>query len=287
MSSVGSRRPRSARSATRAGLTVLAAVVALLFLLPFWWLVVSAVRPESEIFAFLSPLSIYVLVPKTLSFESFAVLLEGQLGRTVFNSIFVAFLTVAFGLVINAAAAFALSVLRFPFRSLIFAVVVVSFMIPFDAIAIPLSQTFREWGLQNTYAGLVLPALGNGFAIFVLRQFFLGIPVELREAARVDGASWWTIFWRIYVPLTKPALIGAGLMLFLSQWHAYLWPLLVVTEPSMQIAPVALAQYIGQFKFTFGPMYAGSAVVSLIPAALLLVFQPYFVRSIASQGLKG
>jgi putative chitobiose transport system permease protein len=281
------RRLKLGGLATGAALTILAAAVALLFLLPFLWMVSSSVRPESEIFAFLSPLSIYVLVPKTFTLQSYAQLLDGQLGRTVFNSIFVAFLTVVFGLVINATAAFALSVLRFAFRSALFAIVVVSFMIPFDAIAIPLSQSFRDWGLQNTYASLVLPALGNGFAIFVLRQFFLGVPTELREAARVDGAGWWTIFWRIYVPLTKPALIGAGLMLFLSQWHAYLWPLLVVTEPSMQLAPVALAQYIGQFEFTFGPMYAGSTIVSLIPAVILLVFQPYFVRSIASQGLKG
>jgi putative chitobiose transport system permease protein len=207
-------------------------------------------------------------------------------GRTVFNSIFVTALTVVFGLMVSATAAFALSVLHFPLRSAVFAVVVISFMIPFDAIAIPLADTFRVVGLQNTYAGLVLPAIANGLAIFVLRQFFLGIPKEMVEAARVDGANWWTIFSRIYVPLSKPALISAGLLLFVGQWQAYLWPLLIVTEPSMQVAPVALAQFVGQYQSNFGTMFAGATIVSLIPAVILLSLQPYFVRSVSSQGLK-
>jgi ABC-type glycerol-3-phosphate transport system permease component len=267
-------------------LTVLAAVVALMFFLPFFWMVSSAFRPGEELFAFLSPLSPYALIPKTLTLENFAQLFGGQLGRNVFNSVLTTVLTVTFGLVICSAAAFALSVLRFPFRSAVFAVVVVSFMIPFDAIAIPLADTFRTLGLQNTYAGLVLPAIGDGLAIFVLRQFFMGIPQELKDAARVDGAGWWTIFWRIYAPLSKPALIGAGLILFLGQWQAYLWPLLIITEPSMQVAPVALAQFVGQFEFNFGAMFAGATIVSLIPAVILLSLQPYFVRSVSSQGLK-
>ena len=267
-------------------LTAVAAVVALLFFLPFAWMVTSAVRPGEEIFRFLSPLSVYSLIPKTLTAENFARLLNGEVGRTVFNSIFVTALTVVFGLMVSATAAFALSVLHFPLRSAVFAMVVISFMIPFDAIAIPLADTFRAVGLQNTYAGLVLPAIANGLAIFVLRQFFLGIPKEMVEAARVDGANWWTIFSRIYVPLSKPALISAGLLLFVGQWQAYLWPLLIVTEPSMQVAPVALAQFVGQYQSNFGTMFAGATIVSLIPAVILLSLQPCFVRSVSSQGLK-
>lgn len=267
-------------------LTVVAAAVALLFFLPFFWMVSSALRPGEEIFAFLSPLSPYSLIPRTLTLENYAQLFGGQLGRNVFNSVLTTALTVTFGLMICSTAAFALSVLRFPFRSAVFAIVVVSFMIPFDAIAIPLADTFRALGLQNTYAGLVLPAVGDGLAIFVLRQFFMGIPQEMKEAARVDGAGWWTIFWRIYAPLSKPALIGAGLLLFLGQWQAYLWPLLIVTDPSMQVAPVALAQFVGQYEFNFGQMFAGATIVSVIPAVILLSLQPYFVRSVSSQGLK-
>ena len=280
------RKSASRISVSRLVLTVVAAVVALLFFLPFAWMVTSAVRPGEEIFRYLSPLSVYSLIPKTITAENFARLVSGEVGRTVFNSVLVASLTVVFGLLVSATAAFALSVLRFPFRSAVFAAVVISFMIPFDAIAIPLADTFRVVGLQNTYAGLILPAIANGLAIFVLRQFFLGIPMEMVEAARVDGAGWWTIFWRIYVPLSKPALIGAGLLLFLGQWQAYLWPLLIVTDPSMQVAPVALAQFVGQYQSNFGTMFAGATIVSLIPAVILLSLQPYFVRSVSSQGLK-
>ena len=280
------RKGTSKISISRLILTAVAAVVALLFFLPFAWMVTSAVRPEEEIFRFLSPLSVYSLIPKTLTVGNFARLLNGEVGRTVFNSIFVTLLTVVSGLMVSATAAFALRVLHFPLRSAVFAVVVISFMIPFDAIAIPLADTFRAVGLQNTYAGLVLPAIANGLAIFVLRQFFLGIPKEMVEAARVDGANWWTVFSRIYVPLSKPALISAGLLLFVGQWQAYLWPLLIVTEPSMQVAPVALAQFVGQYQSNFGTMFAGATIVSLIPAVILLSLQPYFVRSVSSQGLK-
>ncbi|MCF2436167.1 carbohydrate ABC transporter permease [Streptomyces thinghirensis] len=133
-----------------------------------------------------------------------------------------------------------------------FAVILLSFMIPFDAIAIPLSATLRDWGLQNTYLGLMLPGIGNGLAIFLLRQFFLAVPRELVEAARMDGLGWWGVFWKIYLPLSRPALIGAGLTLFTFQWQSYMWPLLIGTEPSRQLGPIALSTLQGQLVVDYG-----------------------------------
>lgn len=123
-------------------------------------------------------------------------------------------------------------------------------------------------------------------AIFLLRQFFLGIPTELCEAAQVDGASWWTILFRVYVPLAQPALIGASLIFFVAQWQAFLWPLLVVSDPNLNLAPIALSQFLGQYNFDFGQLFAGAFVLSIIPVIILLPLQRYFTQSVATTGSK-
>jgi ABC-type glycerol-3-phosphate transport system permease component len=218
---------------------------------------------------------------------NFGRLLGGSFGRAIINSAGVTAATVIIGLAICATAAFALAVLEFPGRSVVFGLMVVSFLIPFDAIAIPLTTIFRNAGLQNSYIGLILPGIGNGFAVFLLRGFFQGIPIELAEAARVDGLGWWGLFLRIYLPLSKPALIGAGLILFVFQWQSYLWPLLIAPDPQYRVAPVAIAQLAGEHGVDFGGIFAGAVVTAGIPLVILLFFQRYFTESLASSGLKG
>jgi ABC-type glycerol-3-phosphate transport system permease component len=276
-----------ARGRTRVGSAALGALIALLFLLPFWWMVASALRTQSETFRTLSPVSVWTMLPRGATLDNFTRLFEGDFGRAILNSIVVAGASVAIGLVICATAAFALAVLQFPGRSAVFAIMVVSFLIPFDAIAIPLSSIFRDAGLADTYAGLILPGLANGFAVFLLRGFFMAVPAELAEAARVDGLGWWGIFLRIYLPLSKPALIGAGLILFVFQWQSYLWPLLIAPDPSMKVAPVAIAQFAGQYGVDFGRIFAGSVLTALVPLLVLLFFQRYFTHSVSASGVKG
>lgn len=284
---LGPRRPNEPRRLVRlALLTPLAGLAALAFALPFVWLIGSALRPTADIFRFLSPLTLAALVPPTWSLESFRTLLAGPFPRSVLNLLVVAGATVIAGGLVCAMAAFGLSVPRYRGREALFALVVVSFLVPFEAIAVPLSELFRSWHLDNSYAGLVLPGIGNGLAIFLLRQFFLGIPSELREAAVVDGAGWWTIFWGIYLRLSAPALVAAGLILFVFQWQAYLWPLLIVSHPELDVAPVALAKALGQFDFDFGQIFAGAAIIAAIPVAILLPLQRFFTQSVARSGLK-
>lgn len=277
---IASTRPRR--------LLVTAAVwlAGLAFVLPLLWMLTSSFRTSEDIFGSLSPLSWRLFVPRQVTGGNYATLATGEFGLSVVNSVIVAGVTVAVGLVICAMAAFALSMLRFRGAALVFSIVVLSFLVPFDAIAVPLAVLFRDWQLSNTYAGLILPGLANGLAIFVLRQFFLGIPVELAEAARVDGMSWWGIFLRIYLPLSKPALIGAGFTLFLFQWGAYLWPLLIGTEPSKILGPIALANLSGQFGVDFGAIFAGAVLLTLAPLLVLLFFQRYFTASLSSTGIK-
>lgn len=267
-------------------LTALAIVISLLFVLPVLWLVASTFRSSSETFASSSPLSWSVLWPKQWTLDNVESAINSGFLVNVGNSVFVAAASVIVGLAISAMAAFALAVIPFRGRTVTFSVVVLSFLVPFEAIAIPLSQSFSQWGLSNTMIALILPGLGNGLAVFTLRQFFLGIPKSLAEAANIDGASWMQTFWYVYLPLSRPALIGAGLILFLFQWQAYLWPILVVSHQNLDLAPVAIAKSFGAFTSDYGRVFAETLVLVIIPAVVLLAFQRYFIASVASTGSK-
>lgn len=270
-------------------LTLVGIIVAWAFFWPVVWMTGSAFRPEKEIFEYFQPISIHTLIPSNYTLDNFRAAIEVGFGRAWFNSIVVSLASAALGLAITVPAAFALSVLRFRGRGLAFAILFVTFSVPFELVAIPLASSFRDWGLTNTYTGLILPGLANGFAILLLRQFFAGVPEQLKEAARVDGAGWFRIMLQIYVPLAKPALASAGLMLFIGQWQAYLWPLLVADKPEMQVGSVALANLqAGAVGGTqFGAIFAGAILLSIVPTVIMLSMQRVFVLSIASTGVKG
>ncbi|HYH32532.1 MAG TPA: carbohydrate ABC transporter permease [Pseudonocardia sp.] len=278
---------RSRGRGRRLALTVVAAAVGLAFILPAVWILVGSLRPTEDIFASLSPLSWSLFVPEQITFANYVNLFTGAgFGRALLNSVVVCVSTVVFGVVMCALAAYALSVLRFRGRGIVFVVVVVSFMVPFETIAIPLAGLFTDWQLDNTFLGLVLPGLGNGLAIFNLRQHFLGIPPSLREAAVVDGASEFRILTQIYLPLSGSALVNSALLIFLGQWTAYLWPLLITTDLDMFVAPISLARTFSEHAFDFGQNFAGAVLLSLVPAILMFVLQRFFTRSIAETGSK-
>ena len=270
----------------RAVLTGLGAVVGLLFLTPLLWAVSSSLRPGSEAFRYVNPLQWRTFVPEDPTLDNFARLGDTPLGPAIVNSLIVSGITVAVGLMICAMAAFGLSAIEFRGQKVVFTVVILSLLIPFDAIAIPLAGLFRDANLQNTFAGLILPGLGNGLAIFLLRQFFLAVPHELVDAGRVDGLGWWGIFYRIYLPLSKPALIGAGLTLFLFQWHAFVWPLLIGSDSDHTLGPIALANFTGRFSVDYGLLFAGAVVLIVIPLVIILSLQRYFIQSVSTSGIK-
>ncbi len=281
--STGQRRGRN----TSLIRTVLAAVIAAAFIIPAAWILINSFRPNQEILSSLTPLSWGLIIPSRLTLENYTGLLfEGGFSRALLNSLIVAVFSVLFGLIVSTLAAYALAVFSFPGRNAVFAVVVISFMVPFEAIAIPLSQQFTDWGLGNTLIGLILPGIGNGLAIFNLRQHFLGIPSSYREAAMLDGASEPRIVASVYVPMSSAALMNSALLIFLGQWTAYLWPLLLVTENELQVAPIALALTFGERSADYGQNFAGSILLSLLPALVLLVLQRFFGRVSISSGEK-
>ena len=261
-------------------------LLAAIFFIPLWWMAVSALRPGDAIFRYLSPLSPWSFLPREWTLENLIGIWSGAFGRSIFNSIYVTLVTVIGGLAVCSTAAFALAVIDFPFRRTVFMVMVISFLIPFDAIAVPLYGIMRMMNLQNTYTGLILPGIGNGLAVFLLRQFFLGIPKELREAAFVDGMGWFGVYWRIYLPLSGPAMLSAALILFVFQWQAYLWPLLIAPAPDYKVAAVAIAQFSSEYNANFGLIFAASLVISVIPMVVLTILQRYYSTSVASSGGK-
>jgi putative chitobiose transport system permease protein len=270
------------------GTTLLGIFVALAFATPAIWMLTSSLRPNREIFAYLSPLTIWSIVPTHLTLENIAGLLHGGFAGALANSLIATAITTILGLIIAIGAGFALAVLSFPGSRLLFAFFVIGFSVPFDAIAVPLSAEARSVGLENTYFGLALAGLGNGFAIYLLRQFFAAIPRALAEAALVDGAGWLRILVSIYLPLSKAPITAAGLILFVFQWQTYLWPLLMASDPNMQVGPVALAGLVSLSGVVdFSQMFAGALLLSVAPAGLMLWLQRYFVQSIARTGVTG
>jgi ABC-type glycerol-3-phosphate transport system permease component len=267
---------------------VAAVLLAVLFFLPIWWFTVGALRPAEDIFRYLSPLSWGTLWPINATLSNVIELMQGDFSIALLNSIYITVVAVAIGIVLTAMAGFALAVVPFRGRDTVFLIIVVSFLIPFDAIALPLFGIMLQAGLQNTYTGLILPGIGNGLAVFLYRQFFLGIPKELREAAIVDGMSMFGIFWRIYMPLSRPAIITAGLILFLFQWQAYLWPLLIAPDTDYKVAAVAITQFSDLVEGTnYSLIFSAAFFIAIIPMMIITYFQRYFTSSVASHGSKG
>jgi putative chitobiose transport system permease protein len=267
-------------------LTAVSVLIAAVFIMPAVWILVGSFRPNLEILTTMSPLSWRLFIPSTLTLENYTHLLGSGFSRGLVNSVIVCTASVLVGLLISSMAAYALAVFRFPGRNVVFAVIVVSFMVPFEAIAIPLAQQFTSWGLGNTLVGLILPGVGNGLAIFNLRQYFLGIPTSYREAAMLDGASEPRILFALYLRISGPALTNSAVLIFLGQWTAYLWPLLIISDNHYQLAPVALAGSFGEHAADYGQNFAGTVLLSLVPALSMLVLQRFFGRLSIGSGEK-
>ena len=284
----GATRGRTGnRPMVTAVLTAAAVVVSSAFILPAVWILIGSFRPTEDILSSMSPLSWQLFVPTDVTMDNYTrLLVDSGFSRALLNSAFVCIASVLIGLLVSAMAAYTLAVFRFPGRNLIFALVVISFMVPFEAIAIPLSQQFISWGLGNTLVGLILPGIGNGLAVFNLRQYFLGIPTSYREAAMLDGASEPRILFLLYLRISGPALTNSAVLIFLGQWTAYLWPLLVISNSRLQLAPVALASTFGERSADYGQNFAGTVLLALVPAISMLVLQRFFGRLSLTSGEK-
>jgi ABC-type glycerol-3-phosphate transport system permease component len=272
----------------RIGAHLLYCLVGVLFVLPLWWAFASSLRPLDEIFKFTSPFSINALFPEHIDWSAYVTIFaEKGFGGAVLNSLLVAVTTVLGGLIINGLAGFAFAVFQFPGRQILFFVTVLTFLVPFETISIPLYGVIKSLGWIDTYYALVVPGLANGVVIFLFRQFFGQIPRELAEAARLDGAGWLTILWKIYVPLSKPVIISAGLLLFLFQWEAFLWPLISTRSEQLRVIQVALAGFEQRYATLWNELFAASNVATFIPLLILLPLQRFYIQGVTASGFKG
>ncbi|GIE98705.1 carbohydrate ABC transporter permease [Paractinoplanes rishiriensis] len=250
---------------------------------PFLWMALSSLKPEAEIRA-VPP----TWWPHTFTLDNYRDLFARlDFPQYFANSALVAVLVTAGNLLFCSLLGYALAKLNFPGSRALFLTVLGMLMVPGMVTFVPQFVLVSNLGLANTYAGLVLPFLAGPFGVFLMRQFLLSIPDDLIEAARVDGAGEWRIFFRVVLPLCRPALATLGILTFLSSWNNFLWPLVVATTDDKYTLPVALALYsIGQNRIYFGLLLAGAVVVVLPVLIVFLVLQRHILRGIATTGLK-
>lgn len=278
------RRRVDRRAMTGRALTYTVLVVGLaVWLLPFVWMLLGSVKTQREILQ--RPPTWW---PQEFTWDNFAAWFgELNFGQFFGNSVIVALFTVLGNLVFCSMVGYALAKLDFPGKRALFVVVMVTLMVPGVVTFVPLFVMVSSLGLVNSYAALILPFVTTPLGVFLMRQFMLGIPDELLEAARIDGAGELRIFARIVMPLCGPPLATLGILTFLASWNNFLWPLVSAQTENMYTLPVALSLYsTGQNATDYGLLLAGSVLV-IAPIILLFVFlQRYFIQGIASTGLK-
>jgi ABC-type glycerol-3-phosphate transport system permease component len=206
--------------------------------------------------------------------------------RALFNTLFVGTTTAVFGLLMNSLAGFAFAIFDFKGKNILFAIVLVTFMMPFESIVIPLYVLIKGMGWFDTYQALIFPALANGLIIFLFRQFLSSIPRGLFEAALVDGASWLQVYYRIALPLAWPVIVTALLMMFNQIWESFFWPLVAAPTPEHVLIQIEIVRNINFDEAIWGRLFASSAVATLVPMVLFLSMQKYYVRSIVSSAFK-
>lgn len=276
----------SLRTRDRVARTVLYAILVLGLLAvagPFLWMALSSLKPEREI-RDVPP----TWWPETVTLDNF----RGLFSRLdfplyFFNSALVAALVMVGNLLFCSLVGYALAKLRYPGKRALFLAVLGMLMVPGMVTFVPQFVLVSNMGLTNTYAGLILPFLVGPFGVFLMRQFLQSIPDDLIEAARVDGAGEFRIFWRVVLPLCRPALATLGILTFLASWNNFLWPLVVATTEDKYTLPVALALYsVGENERNYGLLLAGAVVVVLPVLVVFLLLQRHFLRGIATTGIK-
>lgn len=271
------------------------AVLVLFFLFPLVFMLVSAFKgDEAQLLADMGSLKAFV-PHGDLSLQNF----RDVFARTPFlqalgNSLFTVSLTVTLGLLVNSMLAYALARLRFRGRSLLLSIIVAMIIVPFEAIAVPLLLLVNQlpwWdasvGWLDSYRVQIIPFIAHAFSVYLFYQFFVALPKDLEEAALMDGASRWRIYWSIVLPLSRPVIATVAVLQFLARWGDLLWPVMVVRGDEFATLPLAMQTFFGQFPRQWGDVMAFAAMATLPTLLLFIFFQRWFVRSAISSAIKG
>ena len=268
---------------TRVLLYTLLIIGALLSLFPMVWMVSASLMPTGEASTF--PPHFF---PTAVTFEHYVALFTRlSLGKYLFNSALIAIIVTGASLAINSMAGYAFAKLRFRGRDRVFRMLSAGLVLPTQVAMLPLFLLLKNMGLINTYMGVIIPGLASIFGIFLVRQYALAIPDEMLDAARVDGASEFRIFWSIVVPGILPILATLAIWTFLATWNDFMWPLIVLSDEAHYTLPVALANLSGEHVQDTELMMAGS-VITIIPVMLVFLFlQRYYIQGVMAGSVKG
>ncbi|MEK3717034.1 carbohydrate ABC transporter permease [Paenibacillus sp. FSL R7-0333] len=272
-------------------------LIAVVMFLPFYWSLLTSLKPDDEIFAM--PIQWF---PKHLTFEHYRKAFSTVPFALFFwNSLVLAVSGVLANLFFGSLSGYAFAKLRFRLNKPVFRVLLAAMMIPGIVTMIPTVYVMRHIpfaggndlfggggnGLMNSFWGIILPGASGSFAVFFMRQFFLTLPTDMLEMARIEGCGEFKIFWRIYLPLTRPALATLSIFTFQAGWNSFLWPMIVLNDPDKATIQMGLQAFSYNFQTDYGPMMAGALVAILPILVLFLALQRYFVQGIAFSGIKG
>jgi multiple sugar transport system permease protein len=255
------------------------------FVFPTWWMVTSSMKPIGEIFS-------VSLLPSDWTFDTYKQVFEMQpFGRQYFNSLYIAVIVTVGTMAVAAMAGYAFARIRFPGQNALFVVVLIGLLIPSEVTIVPLFQMFQSLGLTNTHWPLiVVPIFGAPcvLAIFIMRQFFVSLPAELEEAARMDGLGRAGMFYRVALPLARPALGAVAIFTFLHSWNLYLEPIVYLSTPDMFTLPQALTQFVDNYNGPLWNVQLAAATLTAVPILIVFVLaQRQFIEGLAHTGLKG
>lgn len=264
-------------------LHALLGVLVVVTLAPLWWMLVVSLSTAGEASPFAPR-----LLPAGVTFEHYLALFTRlDLARYVLNSAFLAGTVTLIALAINSAAGYAFAKLRFAGRDRIFRTLLAVLVVPAQVAMLPLFLMLRELGFINTYWGVIIPGAASVFGIYLMRQFALTIPDSLLDAARIDGASEFRVYWFVVLRLCRPILITLGIFTFMGTWNDFMWPLIVLTDRDLYTLPVALANLLGEHGQDTELMMAGAVLTVLPVMVMFLVLQRYYIEGLMAGGVKG
>jgi multiple sugar transport system permease protein len=269
-------------------LWLLGLAIAALWIMPFVWMVSTSLKFPGDV------MTVDIeWFPRRATFQNYIdMFVKYPLLRWMFNSVVVVVSGTALCVFTGAMAAYALARMRFPGRHILFLLYIASLMVPIEVYAVPMLFYMLKIGWANSYQALILPSVGNVFAVLIFRQFFLKFPSDLEDAARVDGASHFQIFWKIALPLARAPLIAATVIIFVLNWNSFLWPLLITFDSSMKTLPVGIAAFTPVSGSNtqiegFAMAMAGVTLLSLPSVLVFLVLQRYFIQGLSSGAVRG
>lgn len=259
--------------------------IGILIIVPLLWMLSTSFKPKSQWF-----LPEVYWIPKTFTWENYEKILNNDtlpIARWFLNSLLLSGTITFFILVVDSLAAYAYARMEFPGRRPLFALLLATLFLPGVMFLVPNFLTIARLGWLNNYLGVITPALAGVFGVFFMRQFFESLPIELEEAAQIDGATQFQIFTKIALPLAKPALATLGIITFLGSWNDFLWPLLILKDRALLTLPPGLRTLQGAYTSEYGQMMAGAAITAVPVLLLYIILQKYIVESVQTTGLKG